>query len=75
MVKWENVQSARNDSIKIKLAGRTIDRMGYGIVWCEECFMGIRLSRIKRPEGFDYVPMDQANDAFEVTKKIKFVDN
>ena len=71
----EECPECGNNNIKVKLAGRHEDHMGYGIVWCEDCKAGIRLSRVKIPEGVSFIPMDQAQSEFAEIENIRFVDD
>lgn len=67
--------NCNSNQINVKLAGDSKNMMGFGVVWCQKCLNGIRLSRIKIPENISFTPIDKAESEFDNLDKIKFIDN
>ena len=39
------------------------DRIGYLLVWCESCRVGVRISRARAPEGAHFMTFTKAESA------------
>lgn len=66
--------NCNSTQINVKLAGNSKNMMGFGVIWCQKCMKGIRLSRIKLTENIPYVSFEQAENEFNNLDKIKFID-
>lgn len=60
--------------IKYEFVGRVEDRMGYCIVWCNSCLVGINISRTKVPNEVPMLSFEQAEKGQCIDKpKIQFI--
>jgi hypothetical protein len=54
--------NCKKDSMNFKLIGNKDTRIGYGLIWCKDCLIGINISRIEVPKGVDMISFDEASD-------------
>jgi hypothetical protein len=57
-----------------KLAGDPVTRFGYAILWCSCCGKGSHISRVKFPEGLDFVSMFDADAVSQGVPDFQLVD-
>jgi hypothetical protein len=49
-----------NKQLKAQYVGSASDRIGYGALWCQNCWHGIWVSRLKVPNGWTYATFEEA---------------
>lgn len=54
-------------------AGSEASRMGYGVLWCEECRRGVQLSRLKVPDDFEILGTSDYSLALAVLPPIEWL--
>lgn len=50
--------NCNKEQIDFRLIGNEKSRIGYSLIWCNDCLLGIHLSRIQIPKGIDMIPID-----------------
>ncbi|WP_437506598.1 hypothetical protein [Sorangium sp. So ce1099] len=61
-------------AVNWKLAGDPATRFGYAILWCLHCGKGSHLSRVKFPEGVEFVSMFDVDAVAAGVPEIQLVD-
>ena len=51
------------------------DRIGFGVIWCEACLKGARLSRVRIPDRFDTLPISDIEEFSRGVPSIDFVED
>lgn len=59
--------------IEWRLAGDPQSRFGFAVLWCHMCRMGDYLSRVRFPEGVEFVSMFDNEAVAKGIPSIKFV--
>ena len=62
---WENNEKVTcpdcsSEAIDYLFIGDLGKRVGFCLIWCKECLKGIKISRIRIPEGVKAVSFDEA---------------
>ncbi len=64
----------RTGIVSWRVVAAPATRMGYALLWCNQCHKGTHLSRIRVPEGVDFVSILDLPAASDGVPSIEFVD-